>query len=144
MITTTKTGKMKLLIIKKFLKKCWTWLKHNWKAPFVVLFVLFTWLILRRKNVAEQVLKIREASYKAQIDAINHAHAEELKKRDEILEQYTKTVSNLEKEFAKNNKELDEKKKKSVKEMVEKYYNDPDTLAKMLGEKFEIEYTEGE
>ena len=135
---------MSFLIIKKFFKKCWTWLKHHWKAPFVVLFVLFTWLILRRKNVAEQILKIREASYKAQIDAINHAHAEELKKRDEILEQYTKTVSNLEKEFAKNNKELDEKKKKSVKEIVEKYYNDPDTLAKMIGEKFEIEYTEGE
>jgi len=135
---------MSFLIIKKFFKKCWTWLKHHWKAPFVVLFVLFTWLILRRKNVAEQILKIREASYKAQIDAINHAHAEELKKRDEILEQYTKTVSNLEKEFAKNNEELDEKKKKSVKEIVEKYYNDPDTLAKMIGEKFEIEYTEGE
>ena len=135
---------MSFLIIKKFFKKCWTWLKHHWKAPFVVLFVLFTWLALRRKNVAEQILKIREASYKAQIDAINHAHAEELKKRDEILEQYTKTVSNLEKEFAKNNEELDEKKKKSVKEIVEKYYNDPDTLAKMIGEKFEIEYTEGE
>ena len=135
---------MSFLIIKKFLKKCWTWLKHHWKAPFVVLFVLFTWLVMRRKNVAEQILKIREASYKAQIDAINHAHAEELKKRDEILEQYTKTVSNLEKEFAKNNEELDEKKKKSVKEIVEKYYNDPDTLAKMIGEKFEIEYTEGE
>jgi len=135
---------MSFLIIKKFFKKCWTWLKHHWKAPFVVLFVLFTWLALRRKNVAEQILKIREASYKAQIDAINHAHEEELKKRDEILEQYTKTVSNLEKEFAKNNEELDEKKKKSVKEIVEKYYNDPDTLAKMIGEKFEIEYTEGE
>jgi len=139
-----KTGKMSLLIIKKYLKKCWTWLKHNWKAPLVVLTVLFTWFILRRKNVAEQILKIREASYKAQIDAINHAHEEELKKRDEILEQYTKTVSNLEEEFAKNNKELDEKKKKSVKKIVEKYYNDPDTLAKMIGKRFGFEYTEGE
>ena len=112
--------------------------------PFVVLFVLFTWLVLRRKNVAEQVLKIREASYKAQIDEINRLHAEELKKRDEILEQYNKTVSNLEKEFVKDNKELDEKKKKSVKKIVEKYYNDPDTLAKMIGKRFGFEYTEGE
>tara|TARA_Y100000310_G_scaffold294180_1_gene324436 strand:- start:5 stop:412 length:408 start_codon:yes stop_codon:yes gene_type:complete len=135
---------MSFLIIKKFLKKCWTWIKHNWKAPFIVLFVLFTWVVLRRKNVAEQILKIREASYKAQIDEINRLHAEELKKRDEILEQYNKTVSNLEKEFAINNKELDEKKKKFVKETVEKYYNDPDTLARMIGEKFEIEYTENE
>jgi len=135
---------MKLLIIKKYLKKCWTWLKHHWKAPLVVVTVLFTWLILRRKNVAEQILKIREASYKAQIDEINRAHAEELKKRDEILEKYNKTVFNLEKEFAKNNKELDEKKKKSVKEIVEKYYNDPDTLAKMIGKRFGFEYTEDE
>ena len=135
---------MKLLIIKKYLKKCWTWLKHHWKAPLVVATVLFTWLILRRKNVAEQILKIREASYKAQIDEINRAHAEELKKRDEILEKYNKTVSNLEEEFAKNNKELYEKKKKSVKEIVEKYYNDPDTLAKMIGKRFGFEYTEDE
>ena len=69
--TMMKIGKMSFLIIKKFLKKCWTWLKHNWKAPFVVLAVLFTWVVLRRKNVAEQILKIREASYKAQIDEIN-------------------------------------------------------------------------
>jgi len=109
-----------------------------------VLVVLFTWVVLRRKTVAEQILKIREASYKAQIDEINRAHEEELKKRDEILEQYTKTVSNLEKEFAKNNKELDEKKKKSVKEIVEKYYNDPDTLAIMIGKRFGFEYTEDE
>jgi isopentenyl diphosphate isomerase/L-lactate dehydrogenase-like FMN-dependent dehydrogenase len=135
---------MSFLTIKKFLKKCWTWLKHNWKAPFVVLFVLFTWLVLRRKNVAEQILKIREASFKAQVDAINHAHEEELKKRDAILEEYNKTVSNLEQEFAKNNKELDEKNKKSIKKIVKKYYNDPDTLAKMIGEKFEIEYIENE
>ena len=135
---------MSFLIIKKFFKKCWTWLKHHWKAPFVVLFVLFTWLILRRKNVAEQILKIREASYKAQMDASNHAHTEELQKRDEILEKYNETVSNLEEEFTKNNKELDEKKKKSIKEIVEKYYNDPDTLAKMIGKRFGFEYTEGE
>ncbi len=139
-----KIGKMSFLIIKKFLKKCWTWLKHNWKAPFVVLAVLFTWVVLRRKNVAEQILKIREASYKAQIDEINRLHAEELKKRDEILEQYNKTVSNLEKEFAKDNKELDEKKKKSVKKIVEKYYNDPDALAKKISESFGFDYVEGE
>ena len=66
------------------------------------------------------------------------------KKRDEILEQYNKTVSNLEKEFIKDNKELDEKKKKSVKKIVEKYYNDPDTLAKKISESFGFDYVEGE
>ena len=129
---------------RKILKKIWTWLKHNWKAPFVVLVVLFTWLILRRKNVAEQILKVREASYKAQIDAINTAHKEEIQKRDEILKQYSETIAKPEEEFAKDNREMDEKKKKAVKEIVEKYYDKPEDLAKMISKRFGFEYSEEE
>jgi len=132
------------LVIKKILKKVWVWLKHNWKAPFVVLVALFTWLVLRKKNVAEQILKVREASYKAQIDAIDKAHKEEIQKRDEILKKYSETITRLEEEFAKDNKELDAKKKKSVKEIVEKYYDNPDALAKMIGKRFGFKYSEEE
>ena len=69
---------------------------------------------------------------------------DEIKKRDEVLEKYTETIKKLEKEFAKYNKELNEEKKKSVKEIVEKYYNDPDTLAMMIGKRFGFNYSEVE
>jgi|TARA_R100000008_G_scaffold75168_2_gene54257 hypothetical protein len=130
------------LTIKKTLSKAWAWLKHNWVAPFIVLYTLFLWVILRRKDEAQAVLEIRDRSYKDQIDAINDAHKKEIEKRDEILEKYDKTVERLEEEFAKNNKELTEEKKKSVKEIVEKYYDDPDTLAIMIGKRFGFKYTE--
>ena len=130
------------LTIKKTLAKTWVWLKHNWMAPFIVVYTLLLWVILRRKDEAKAVLEIRNRSYKDQIDAINEAHKKEIEKRDKILEKYTKTISRLEEEFAKNNKDLTEEKKKSVKEIVEKYYDDPDTLAIMIGKRFGFKYTE--
>jgi DNA anti-recombination protein RmuC len=132
------------LAIKKVLNKTWAWLKHNWKAPLVLVYTLVLWVLFRRKDAAYKVLETRNQSYKDQIDAINKAHEEEIKKRNEILEQYNEAVKKLEKEFAKNNKELTEEKKKSVKEIVEKYYSDPDTLAKMIGKRFGFNYSEVE
>jgi len=124
------------LTTKAFLKKAWAWLKHNWYVLAVIIYTLILWILFRRKDDALKVLEIRSESYEAQIEAINKAHAEEIKKRDEILEKYSETVKKLEEDFNKNNQELDEKKKKDVKELVEKYYNDPDTLAKMISDKF--------
>tara|TARA_Y100000310_G_C20475920_1_gene712399 strand:- start:123 stop:515 length:393 start_codon:yes stop_codon:yes gene_type:complete len=124
------------LATKAFLKKVWTWLKHNWYIPAILIYTLVLWALFRRKDEALKVLEIRSESYEAQIEAINKAHTEEIKKRDEILEKYSETVKKLEEDFIKNNQELDEKKKKDVKELVEKHYNDPDTLAKMISDKF--------
>jgi hypothetical protein len=130
------------MALKKSVQKVWVWLKHNWVAPFVLIYTLVLWFLFRNKNEAKKVLEIRSESYKEQIDAIEKAHKEETAKRDEIISKYNDTVRKLEEEFAKNNKDLDEKKKKSVKEIVEKYYNDPDTLAKMIGKRFGFEYKE--
>jgi DNA anti-recombination protein RmuC len=132
------------LAAKRGLKKTWAWLKHNWYAPFIILYTIALWVFFRRKDAAYKVLETRNQSYKEQIEAINKAHDDEIKKRDEVLEKYTETIKKLEKEFAKYNKELNEEKKKSVKEIVEKYYNDPDTLAMMIGKRFGFNYSEVE
>tara|TARA_R110000824_G_scaffold244248_6_gene432999 strand:+ start:123 stop:533 length:411 start_codon:yes stop_codon:yes gene_type:complete len=132
------------LAIKTFFKKAWVWLKHNWKVPLIIVYTLVLWLLLRQKDAAYKVMEVRNESYKAQIDVINNAHEEEIKKRNEILEKYNETVRKVEKEFILKNKELNEEKKKSVKEIVEKHYNDPDTLAKMISEKFGFDYLESE
>ena len=125
-----------MLIIKTFLKKTWTWLKHNWYVPAVVIYTLVLWLVFRRKDSAYKVLETRNESYKAQIDVINKSHEEEIKKRNEILEKYVKIVDEIEKKYAEDEKELDNKKKKEIKKIVEKYNDDPDGLAKLIADKF--------
>ena len=135
---------MTWLVVKKALKKTWVWLKHNWYIPAVLVYTVVLWIFFRRKDKAHDVLKVRSKSYEAQIEAINKSHAEEIEKRDEILKQYNETINRLEEEFEKKNKELDNKKRKAVKEIVEKHYNDPDALARMLSEKFGFEHWETE
>jgi flagellar biosynthesis/type III secretory pathway M-ring protein FliF/YscJ len=131
-----------LLTIKTFFKKAWVWLKHNWKVPLIVLYTIVLWLFFRRRDKAREVLEVRAESYEAQIEVINKAHTEEIKKRDQVLKQYVDIISQLEKEYAEKKKDLDKKKKKEVKELVEKYYNKPDDLAREIAEKFGLEYIE--
>jgi hypothetical protein len=135
---------MTWLVAKKTLKKTWAWLKHNWYVPAVLVYTVVLWIFFRRKDSAREVLKIRSESYEAQIDAINKSHAEEIEKRDEILRKYSETIKQIEEEYERKNEELDDKKRKAVKEIVEKHYNDPDVLARMLSDKFDFEYLEVE
>jgi len=130
------------LATKTFLKKVWTWLKHNWKAPLVILAVLFTWLVLRRRGEAEKIIEIREESYKAQIDVINKIHEEEIAERNKIIKKYTIILDKIEKQYEKEKSELNKKKRKEVKEIVEMYHDKPDELAKKIAERFNIEYVE--
>ena len=135
---------MTWLVAKKALKKTWVWLKHNWYVPAVLVYTIVLWIFFRRKDKAHDVLKVRSKSYEAQIKTINESHAAEIKKRDEILKQYDETIKRIEKEYETKSEELDNKKRKAVKEIVEKHYNDPDALARMLSDKFGFEYLETE
>ena len=128
------------LVAKKALKKTWVWLKHNWYIPAVLVYTVVLWALFRRKDKAHDVLKVRSESYEAQIEAINRSHTEEIEKRDEIIKQYNETIERLEEEYKRKNKELSNKKKKAVKDIVEKHYNDPDALARLLSEKFGFEH----
>jgi len=131
-----------LLAIKSFFKKAWVWLKHNWKVPLIILYTLALWLLFRRKDAAFLVLEERNKSYKAQIDVINQSHEEELEKRNKVIEKYNDLVSQLEDQYAVDNKELDEAKKKEIKDIVEKHHDDPNALAQMLAEKYGLVYVE--
>ena len=131
-----------LWTIKKVCKKTWVWIKHNWYVPAVLVYTLFLWIIMRKKNEAAALVEIRDSSYKAQIETLNKAHKEEIKKRDEILKKYSVIIKELEKKFKENQEKLDNRKKKEVKKIVKDFQDDPDGLAKMLAEKYGIEYIE--
>lgn len=134
------TSMLTWITIKKISKKTWTWLKHNWVAPLVVIYTLILWLLFRKSGKAEALLDIRSESYKSQIEAINKAHEDEIKKRDEIFNEYNKTLDKITKKYEEDKKELTNKKKKEIKDIVEKYHDDPDGLAKEIADKFGFNY----
>ena len=131
-----------LLTLKSTLKKTWTWLKHNWYVPAVVVYTLVLWFFFKNKAGALKVLQIRSKSYESQIKTIEEAHKKEIEARDQILKNYDNVLTQLEKDYKEKNMKLDTKKKKEIKKIVKEFNDRPDDMAKILAERYGIDYVE--
>ena len=131
-----------LLAIKSALKKTWTWLRHNWYVPAVIIYTLVLWFLFKDKAGALKVLQIRSKSYENQIKTIEEAHKKEIEARDQILKNYDNVLTQLEKDYEEKNMKLDTKKKKEIKKIVKEFNDRPDDLAKILAERYGIDYVE--
>ena len=130
------------IAIGAFFKKAWVWLKEYWQLPFLIAYTLIMWVFFRSKaNNAIEILETTKDSYKKQIEAIDGAHKEEIAKRNAIIEEYTKIIEAIEKEYDLEKKALETKKKKEVKKLVEENIEDPKALAEMISEEFGFNYT---
>ena len=131
-----------LLTLKSTLKKTWTWLRHNWYVPAVIVYTLVLWFLFKNKAGALKVLEIRSKSYESQIKTIEEAHKKEIEARDQILKNYDNVLTQLEKDYKEKNMKLDTKKKKEIKKIVKEFNDRPDDLAKILAERYGIDYVE--
>ena len=131
-----------LLTLKATLKKTWVWLKHNWYVPAVILYTLALWLLFKNKAGALEVLQVRSESYEDQIRVIEATHKKELEERDKILERYHTILGQLEKDYEEKKMVISKKKKEEIKRIVKEYNEKPDDLAKILAEKYGLNYVE--
>jgi hypothetical protein len=136
---------MTWLTIKTFFKKVWYFFKTYWYIPLLLSWAVIAWLVFRNSGVSiADILHNAEQNYRDQVNILNKAHGEEIKKRDEVVKRYQDTIEKLEEERKKKNEELTEKEKKRVKEAAEKYKNDPEAYAREIADKFGFEYVESE
>ena len=131
-----------LLTLKATLKKTWTWLKHNWYVPGIIVYTLVLWFLFKNKAGALEVLEVRAESYEEQIKTIEDAHKKEIKERDKILEKYDNILSQLEEDYKEKSMKLDTKKKKDIKKIVKEFNDRPDDLAKILADRYGLDYVE--
>ena len=124
------------------MKKTWIWFKHNWYVPAVIVYTLVLWFLFRNKTKALDVLEIRSKSYESQIKTIEEAHKKEIEARDQILKNYDNVLTQLEKDYEEKNMKLDTKKKKEIKKIVKEFNDRPDDLAKILAERYGLNYVE--
>jgi CII-binding regulator of phage lambda lysogenization HflD len=131
---------MTWLAVTTFLKKAWVLLKTYWYVPLLLSWAIIAWLLLRKSsgNILD-VLHSAEKSFKQQLKAINDAHSEEIKKRDEVIRRYQLTIKQLEEERRKKNEELTEKEKKRIKKLAEKHKEDPEGFVKDIADNFGFE-----
>jgi len=134
---------MSWLVIKLTCKKVWIWFKEHWKIPLLIAWSIFIWIMARKDfNAALKVIETRKESYEKQIAAIKDAHNKEIIKRNNLVKEYNDTISRIKKEFEKKEKVLEEKHKRTVREVVVRSRKNPEEVRKEIEKVFGFKYVE--
>ena len=112
------------------LKKVWTWTKHHWYIPVILILILAC--ILAGKGVKNKYFDIMMQSrenYKKEIEIINKNNAEEKQKTMDAIKRYQESLAKIENDFNIKMEELPKKEKKEVEDIIKKFDNKPDKMA---------------
>jgi len=122
-----------LLILRSFFKKTLTFLKKYWQYIAIFFAGAASVLWFKRRPPEDDAPAIRDAHDK-QLDAINGVRKDERTKTDEATEKLEKDLAIVQRQYEDHKKELNEKKKEEIKNILEKHQDDPVALAKRLSE----------
>ena len=124
-----------------FWKKAWTWLKHYWYWPVIIVLLIFSVVsgASSRKKVFELLDKQKE-NYEKEIQIIKETTEEADKKKTEIFTEHIEELEKIEKEHDVKLEELEEEKQKELAEIIEENKNSPDKLAEEIARILSAEY----
>ena len=123
------------------LKKIWSFFKNYWYIPLVVVVSSIGYLLTKSRKVpTDEILKASKKSHEIEKAAIESAAKQKISAKQKVQEEYENAVRAIGHVHRVQNKELEEKSKKEIKEIVKKHYNDPDSLSKDISDLFGIKY----
>ncbi len=96
-----------------YFKKFWSWVKVHGDIVLVVCISVIVLILTRKSTDLAKVISEKKENYKAQIDAIEDAHSEELRKRDLALQRYQDAIKEAEQKYEESQGKLDSKKKET-------------------------------
>jgi uncharacterized membrane protein YhiD involved in acid resistance len=119
------------------IKKIWLWIVHHWKVVIIGALSIALLVVSRKHSKAmSETIQSQTEKYRAQmaeLDKINNqANAEER----EAVEEYIANIKKLDDEQHAAFEALDEEKKREVERIVEENLKDPETIDRLLQDKF--------
>tara|TARA_R110000737_G_scaffold251921_2_gene261516 strand:- start:65 stop:478 length:414 start_codon:yes stop_codon:yes gene_type:complete len=128
---------------KLFLAKAWIWSKHHWKIIALVVWTIAIWFVSRKSSRAMlKVLQTSRKSYEDEVEVLNKTHAEEQKRKAAAVDEYHKLLGSIEKKYKNEKDKLTFEKRARIKELIESYGGDKESLNNALMEEFGFEYVE--
>lgn len=122
------------IVARTYLLKAWSWCKKYWQflVGLIISFVLL--FIFRRTNTGQlsRVIERVQSDHHKEIEAIDRARQIEQEKIQAAQARREETVREIEVSYAEAQVELDEKKKKEIKKLVQRHVNNPDELTRQL------------
>ena len=117
----------------------WVWIKNYWYLPALLVYTIVLWIFFRKKaNNLVKLFDITKESYEKQIEALNKAHEEEIKKRNQLISTYQETLKSIEEEHNVKLNDLDSKKRKEIDKLSKNFEKDPEDLAKEMRKLFGV------
>ena len=131
------------MFTKLFWKKLWTWLKHYWYWP--VILVLLAFSILAGRSSREKLFSLldkQKESYEKEIKIVKEASEAASKEKTSIAEKYVEEIKKIEEQHDLKVEDLEEEKQKELAETFEKNKDKPENLAKEVAKILSATYHE--
>ena len=123
------------------LKKLWSFLKTHWYIPLVAIASTLGYLLAKKDKVpVGEILKASKKTHEIEKAAIEQASKQKAAAKALVEEEYQDAVNAIGAIHKLQNKELDNKKKKEIKKIVKKHYNDPEQISQDISGVFGIKY----
>ena len=119
------------------LKKIWLWIVHHWKVVTIGALSIILLAVSRKHSKAlSKALQTQTENYRAQLRRLDEIHNVENQAETEAVERYIKNIKELDEEQQSAFEALDETKKEEVEAIIKKNIEDPETIDRLLQEKF--------
>jgi len=114
-----------------FWKKSWTWLKHYWYWPVIVLLIVFSFFAGRSmRSKMFDLLAAQKESYKKEIDVLKKASEEKEARKNDVVVEHQKELEKIEERHQLKIADLHDKKREELVSTIEKNKDNPESLAR--------------
>jgi len=129
------------MLTKVFWKKAWTWLKHYWYWPVIIILLIFSATTgARSREKLFGLLAKQKENYEKEIQVIKEVTEEADKKKTEIFTKHIAEVEKIEEEHDIKLEELEEEKQKELAEILEENKDSPEKLAEEVARILSAEF----
>ena len=126
-----------------FWKKVWTWLKHYWYFPVIILLLIFGAVAGRSSRAALfGLLKKQKEDYEKEIQVVKEAAKEASENKTRVAEEFAEEIKLIEKEHEIKVEDLKKEKQEELKETIKKKREKPEDLAKEVARILSAKYHE--
>lgn len=117
------------------LSVAWTYVKKFWSLALLIIGAVVAFVLFRRKEstFVDRLQQIN-ALHAEEIQKINSIREEEARQHEANLKQLQDTLDMVQRRYDEAKRNLDDKKRREVEDIVKRFSNDPDALAKKLSE----------
>ncbi len=126
-----------------FWKKIWTWIKHYWYWPVIIVLLALSMVMCGRGSAPQKLFALlanSKENYKKELEAVKTNNEEKDKSKEKIVKEHAEEIRNIEATHNIKVDELEIEKQKELADTIEKNKDKPDKLAEDIAKILSAEF----